>query len=125
MRAKARIVIITVLLGFAGAGVAGSLISVRASEDTKDILAEGVGAVVAGNQAKARDEALRDAMRKAIEQAVGTVISSETIVENFQLLSDRIYTQPRVISGATRWFPRGPRVNCSVFVSGLRLQWGR
>lgn len=93
MRVKARIVILTVLIGFAGAGVAGSLIPARASEDTKDILAEGVGAVVAGNQAKARDEALRDAMRKAIEQAVGTVISSETVVENFQLLSDRIYTQ--------------------------------
>jgi len=39
---------------------------------------------------KARDDTLRDAMKKAVEQGVGTVLASETEVENFQVVSDRI-----------------------------------
>jgi hypothetical protein len=41
----------------------------------------------------ARDRAIRDALRKAVEQGVGTYLNSDTRVQNFQLLSDRIYTQ--------------------------------
>lgn len=57
-----------------------------------EILAEGVAAIT-GDVAMARDQALKDALRKAVEQGVGTFINSETRVENFQLLSDRIYSQ--------------------------------
>jgi hypothetical protein len=57
------------------------------------IKAEGVGAIVNNDKAIARDNAIEDALRKAVEQAVGTLVSSETMVENFQLLSDRIYTK--------------------------------
>lgn len=93
MKAKVGMVIMSLFLGIGGVFTALAAPPAWAAEETKDIIAEGVGAVVAGNQAKARDEALRDAMRKSVEQAVGTLISSETIVENFQLLSDRIYTR--------------------------------
>ena len=41
----------------------------------------------------ARDKALDDARRKAVEQAVGAVISSSTVTENFELLEDKIFSQ--------------------------------
>ncbi len=59
------------------------------------VTAEGVGVVIAGDQAIARDNAIQDALRKAVEQAVGTMVSSETLVQNFQTLNDRIYTQTK------------------------------
>lgn len=60
--------------------------------DGPEVLTEGVAAITAGIDI-ARDQALRDALRKAVEQGVGTYINSETRVQNFQLLSDRIYSQ--------------------------------
>lgn len=40
-----------------------------------------------------KDKAIKDALVKALEQAVGTMVSSETRVQNFQLLNDNIYTR--------------------------------
>ena len=40
-----------------------------------------------------KDRAVRDALAKAVEQAVGTMVLAETRVQNFQLLSDEIYTK--------------------------------
>ncbi|MEO0073877.1 MAG: flagellar assembly protein T N-terminal domain-containing protein [candidate division WOR-3 bacterium] len=57
-----------------------------------EVLTEGVAAITAGIDI-ARDQALRDALRKAVEQGVGTYINSETRVQNFQFLFDRIYSQ--------------------------------
>lgn len=57
-----------------------------------EILAEGAAAVTTTPDI-ARDQALKDALRKAVEQGVGTYVNSETRVQNFQLLSDRIYSQ--------------------------------
>ena len=58
------------------------------------VLAEGAAALPAsGRTDMARDQALSDALRKAVEQGVGTYVNSESRVQNFQLLSDRIYSQ--------------------------------
>jgi len=57
-----------------------------------EVVAEGVAAVTSTVDI-ARDHALRDALRKAVEQGVGTLVSSETRVQNFQLLSDKVYSQ--------------------------------
>ncbi len=57
------------------------------------ITAEGLAAVVGGNSAIARDQAVNDAQRKAVEQAVGTMISSQTVMENYEVLSDSIYSR--------------------------------
>jgi hypothetical protein len=62
-------------------------------QQAQTITAEGVGAVFGNDRAIARDQAIQDALRKAVEQAVGTLVSSETMVQNFQTLNDRIYTQ--------------------------------
>lgn len=44
----------------------------------------------AGREAIAREKALDDAKRQAIEQAVGTQVSSQTVVENFEVTRDQV-----------------------------------
>jgi len=63
------------------------------AQQVQTVTAEGVGAVIGGDRAIARDQAIQDALRKAVEQAVGILVSSETLVQNFQTLNDKIYTQ--------------------------------
>lgn len=46
-----------------------------------------------GREALAREKALDDARRAAIEQAVGTAIESRSVVENFELVKDRIFSR--------------------------------
>jgi hypothetical protein len=55
-----------------------------------EITVGGVGTILANDVAAARDQAIEDAMRKAVQQALGTYVKSETLVENFQLVDDRI-----------------------------------
>jgi len=62
-------------------------------QQTEEVTTTGVGAIVGGDQAKARDDALQEARRNAVEKAVGIMVSSETLVKNFQTLEDKIYTQ--------------------------------
>ena len=59
------------------------------------VVAEGVGELVSGKEARARDEAINDAYRRAIEKAIGTYISSETKMENMQVIKDEIYVRSR------------------------------
>jgi hypothetical protein len=59
---------------------------------TKMVTAEGV-ASIGTDKAAAHDKAIEDALRRAVEQAVGTMVESETSVENYQLLSDKIYSR--------------------------------
>jgi hypothetical protein len=57
------------------------------------ITAEGVVAVTGENMAIAREKAIDDALRRAVEQAVGTLVSSDTMTSNFQLVHDKILAQ--------------------------------
>lgn len=57
------------------------------------ITAEGVVAVTGENMAIFREKAIDDALRRAVEQAVGTMISSDTMTNNFQLVHDKILAQ--------------------------------
>ena len=59
------------------------------------VTTEGVASVTQGRVDVARDVALEDALRRAVEQVIGTMVESETLVQNFQLVSDKIYTQTR------------------------------
>jgi len=61
--------------------------------DAQDIEATGEASIYDNDKAQARDKAIDDALRKAVESAVGTMVSSETITENYQLISDRIYSK--------------------------------
>jgi hypothetical protein len=58
---------------------------------TQEIEADGLAAITSTADI-ARDHAISDGLRKAVEQAVGTFINSETEVKNFTLLKDEIYS---------------------------------
>lgn len=74
-------------------------------EDSTVVKAEGVGDITAGRESRARDTAIEDALHKAVEQAIGIFIQSETVVKNSMLINDEIiarskgYIQKYVIVG--------------------------
>jgi hypothetical protein len=60
---------------------------------TTTVQVEGVAAIVPGEDlARTRDEALRDAWRRAVEVGVGLVLRAESYMANFQVLEDNIWT---------------------------------
>ena len=63
------------------------------SQETKNVTAEGVAAVNQGALDIARDGAIEDAQKRAVEQAIGIMIDSQTQVENYQVISDKILSQ--------------------------------
>ncbi len=60
--------------------------------EEKEVVSEGVGDM-AVSTAIARDTAIEDALRGAVKQVVGTLITSESMVSNFTLLYDRVYSK--------------------------------
>ncbi|MEA3466410.1 MAG: hypothetical protein U9R29_10465 [Thermodesulfobacteriota bacterium] len=54
--------------------------------------ATGMGAITV-SKAQAREDALNDAQRNAVEQVLGSMLTSETLVENFVLVEDKILTR--------------------------------
>lgn len=73
--------------------VVGLFGSAASAAKTEEVTAMGVAAIYSGDKVAARDKAIDDAKRKAVEQAVGTMVSSSTVTENFQLISDKIYSK--------------------------------
>lgn len=70
-------------------------LALGSEEPARAVRAKGYGAILAGDLANARDRAIEDALRRAVEQAVGTYIQSETLVENFMLVKDEILSRAR------------------------------
>ena len=70
-----------------------SILFAQQSEESKQVIANGLGAILAGDEVKARDDALASALRNAVEQVVGTMIESDVLVENYQTVEDKIYTK--------------------------------
>ena len=71
------------------------LVPQTANSQSTTVESQGVAAIVQGNRDISRDKAIEDALRNAVEQATGTLIENDTLVENYQLLSDKIYSQSR------------------------------
>jgi hypothetical protein len=69
------------------------LLAQYGNEDEQEIIAKGLGAIINGDEAKAADDALSSALRSAVEQVVGMMIQSDMLVENYQMVEDRIYSQ--------------------------------
>jgi hypothetical protein len=61
--------------------------------EVRVVKATGYGTVTGSNVVDARNMAITDALRKAVEQAVGTVVSSETMVESYRVLKETVYTR--------------------------------
>ncbi|RMG67510.1 MAG: hypothetical protein D6715_04570 [Calditrichaeota bacterium] len=61
--------------------------------DETEVLVTGVGAILNGDEAKAEDDALANALRNALQQVIGTMVESEVLVQNYQVLEDNIYTR--------------------------------
>lgn len=67
------------------------LLFIFSTAHSDSVIAEGV-ANIGNDPAAARDKAIEDALRRAVDQAVGAIVESETLTENYQLISDRIYS---------------------------------
>jgi len=65
------------------------------SQESKTVTAEGVAAIQGNARDIARDAAIEDAQKRAVEQAIGILIDSQTQVENYQLISDKILSQTK------------------------------
>ncbi len=70
-----------------------SIIMIANGQDPNTVTATGFGAILAGDMVKAKEDGTNDALRKAVEQVVGTIIDSRTVTENYMLLEDKIYTK--------------------------------
>src|SRR5579863_3189296 len=80
---------LAVLLAAAGLAVA---LALPHGASAADVEATGTAAVINGNVASARNQALINAQRNAVEQGVGLVLDSKTVAENFQVIKDEILT---------------------------------
>jgi hypothetical protein len=61
----------------------------------KSVTVNGYGAIIDGNISDARTNALEDAKRVAVEQLLGSFVSSRTETRNFMLASEQIYSTTR------------------------------
>jgi hypothetical protein len=61
--------------------------------EVREVVAKGLGAILAGDEVTARENAIAAALRNAVEQVVGLFVESEVLVENYQTMEDNIYTR--------------------------------
>ena len=82
------------LRGAGSASAAGSVgtSGAAASGDVQVQTATGQAAVLDGDKPAAREKAIQDALRHAVEMAVGTKVTSTSEVQDFQSKMDRILT---------------------------------
>lgn len=59
----------------------------------KEVVASGISDIVGGNTMAARGKAISNACRSAVEIGLGTLVETNTITENFKLISDNIYAK--------------------------------
>ena len=65
------------------------------AQDAKTVSAEGVAAIQGNARDIARTAAIEDAQKRAVEQAIGFLIDSQTQIENYQLISDKVLNQTK------------------------------
>lgn len=70
------------------------LVAVAATAQ-QTVTATGTAAILNKDTAQARDRAIESALRAAVERVIGTMVDSESLVKNNELLSDKIYTQTK------------------------------
>lgn len=94
----------------------------------RTLIVEGLAAPQDGSVATGRSLAIDDALRNAVQQGVGTYLRAETVVENFQLIEDRIVTQTEGYARLLRVLEEGfdhqglYRLQAEVAVSSVALE---
>ncbi len=68
------------------------VVTSECTAEVRTVTADGVSSLQ-GNNGISRDNAINDALKKAIEQAVGLFVSSETMATNAMLVSENIYSK--------------------------------
>jgi len=70
-------------------------VSAHAGEDpgVRSIEAKGFATITGADTAGAREAAVQDALMKAVEEAVATIAAPEAIAENYEALSEKVYTK--------------------------------
>ena len=63
---------------------------VEAQQTTQTVTSKGVATVFGEDKGLARDQAIDDALRKAVEQTLGTFIQASTLVQNNMVVEDNI-----------------------------------
>jgi len=66
-----------------------------AQDELQQITTDGTASVLNNDKAQARDVAIQDALRNAVEQVTGAVITSSTLVENAMTVQDDIYSKAK------------------------------
>ncbi len=61
-----------------------------AQQATQTVIAKGVATVFGEDKGLARDQAIDDALRKAVEQTLGTFVQASTLVQNNMMVEDNI-----------------------------------
>jgi hypothetical protein len=69
--------------------------AVYAADEGIAVEATGEAAIFGGDKAQAKDKAVADAMRNAVEKAVGTLVTSDSQTKDFELISDRVLTHSK------------------------------
>ena len=88
MKRLAWIVFILLMAGSLSAQVADTT-----ARQVREVVASGMGSIIDGDLAHARDDAIDDALRTGLEQSLGMLMESETLVDNYQLIEDRIFSK--------------------------------
>jgi hypothetical protein len=73
--------------------ICGLCFCAQTTQQTQTVVSEGVAIILNEDIAKARDEALKDARKKAVEEGIGVYIQAETLIKNLQLVEDRILSR--------------------------------
>ncbi|MEI6306156.1 MAG: flagellar assembly protein T N-terminal domain-containing protein, partial [Deltaproteobacteria bacterium] len=102
---------------------------VLASGEPVTVDVEGYASIVGGRKDTAREGALNNAFRRAIEQVVGVMVNSKTVVQDSALLNDKILSKSsgfiktyKIIS--EHFETDACRVNVKATVSTIRLEKG-
>lgn len=88
-----------------------------AGEDVKTVEATGEAAIVSNDLVRARAEARKAALRNAVEQVAGVMITAHTLTANNQLVSDRIFANAQGYAkpvGEPKFTQEGGVVTCSL-----------
>ena len=110
MRRRRCVVIGGAVLSLAGALGLASAVAQPACRPQSDVYvcqAEGFGTILNNDTAQARDEALIDARRRALEQVAGVTVDAETITRNQVLFDQMVRIQTRGLITAERVLEEG------------------